>query len=156
VVLEATGAWFPTLRPVPRNRFRETATLAPGGDLANIIGLSELRREEVLALDPIDTRKAQSFDWPASQVGRMEGPPRGVKETMAHDPGLPRLVMFHDSFGNALVPFLSEHFSRAVHVSHGMGFDAPLLERERPDVVFQELTERYLWVDFPAAYENRP
>jgi hypothetical protein len=64
--------------------------------------------------------------------------------------------MFHDSFGMALVPFVAEHFSRAVYVSRDMGFEESILEREKPDLVIQEITERYLWVDYPKTHENRP
>ena len=67
-----------------------------------------------------------------------------------------RMVLLHDSFGEALKPFLAEHFSRAVYVSNAMGFEDALLEREHPDLVIQEITERYLWLDFPARYRNRP
>jgi hypothetical protein len=69
---------------------------------------------------------------------------------------LPRLVMFHDSFGGALQPFFAEHFSKAVFVSKGMGFEEALLEQERPQVVLQELTERYLWVDWTKVYKEGP
>jgi hypothetical protein len=56
--------------------------------------------------------------------------------------------MFHDSFGLSLQPFLSERFARIVY-SSGSGdwrrnFDPGLVERERPQVVIQEIAERLL------------
>ena len=51
-------------------------------------------------------------------------------------PGLPRAVMFRDSFASWLIPFLSEHFSRIVF-SWEYSFDRALVEREHPDVVIQ-------------------
>lgn len=54
---------------------------------------------------------------------------------------LPRLVMFSDSFGDALFPFLSEHFSRSLYLS-GTNPDFQLIREERPDIVIIELVER--------------
>jgi hypothetical protein len=59
------------------------------------------------------------------------------------DPGLPRAVVFHDSFIGHLVPTLSEHFRRVVYATT-YEFDRTLLEWERPDVVIQEVVERFL------------
>jgi len=64
------------------------------------------------------------------------------------DPSLPRAVMFQDSFGDALRPFLSEHFQR-VFYSWQVLFDPAVIERERPRVVPQEMVERALMEDFP-------
>jgi hypothetical protein len=56
--------------------------------------------------------------------------------------------MFHDSFGVRLIPFLSEHFARIVYSSGPAdwrrNFDPQLVERERPQVVIQEIAERLL------------
>lgn len=57
------------------------------------------------------------------------------------DSRLPRLVMFSDSFVEALIPFLSEHFSRSLYLS-GTNPDFQLIREERPDVVIIELVER--------------
>jgi hypothetical protein len=56
---------------------------------------------------------------------------------------MPRAVVFRDSFSNALVPFLSEHFERVVWV-----WDRDVLPevvlREQPDLVIQEVVGRFL------------
>ncbi len=56
--------------------------------------------------------------------------------------------MFRDSFATWLVPQLSENFSRVVY-SWQYTFDCQLVERERPDVVIQELVERVLMSPAP-------
>jgi len=63
--------------------------------------------------------------------------------TESPDPAAPRLVMLHDSFGDSLKPLLAEHFRRAAF------FRTPrvslqALDREKPDVVIQEIVERSL------------
>ena len=64
------------------------------------------------------------------------------------DTRLPRAVVFCDSYIGALAPFLSEHLSRVVYLPEDApGFDADVVERERPDVVIHEMTERKLFLD---------
>ena len=59
-----------------------------------------------------------------------------------------RLVMYRDSMAIPLIPLLSENFARAVYVS-SRRLDPALIEREKPDVVIEELVERSL--NAPAA-----
>ena len=73
---------------------------------------------------------------------------QGVYISEIDDASLPRAVMFQDSFGHALRPFLSEHFQRAFY-SWQVLFDPAVIEGERPGVVLQELVERSLMEDFP-------
>ena len=54
-----------------------------------------------------------------------------------------RLLFLHDSFGAALMPFLSRHFSR-IYAPNGWAFDGSTVLRERPEVVLIELVERRL------------
>ena len=58
-------------------------------------------------------------------------------------PGRPRAVVFRDSFGSALIPFLSEEFSRAVYLWQ-YNVDPDVVLAERPDVVIQEWVGRRL------------
>jgi hypothetical protein len=77
-------------------------------------------------------------------------PPPGSKEVLVwemDDPALPRAVMFHDSFAEPLRPLLAEHFARLA-CSWQDDFAPAFVERERPQVVLQEMVERLLMVDF--------
>jgi hypothetical protein len=62
---------------------------------------------------------------------------------MLPDQSQPRVVIFRDSFASALIPFLSEHFSRAVYLWQN-NVDPQVIEDERPDVVIHELVGRRL------------
>ena len=64
-------------------------------------------------------------------------------------PGLPRAVVLRDSMAIALIPLMSETFSRVVYVSTRQ-LDRALIEREKPDIVIEELVERSLHA--PAAF----
>ena len=62
-----------------------------------------------------------------------------------NNPKLPKLVMFRDSFGNKLIPFISEHFRRSYYYWGSIPFSYSIIEKEKPDMVIMELTERELW-----------
>ena len=69
--------------------------------------------------------------------------------TEIDDPSLPRAVIFRDSFVSRLVPFLSEHFSRAVYCGRTIS-TRTLVEQEHPDVVIQEIVGRHLYGFIPS------
>ena len=55
---------------------------------------------------------------------------------------LPVLVAFRDSFSTALVPFMSEDFSRSVFLwQHNV--DLSIIDKEKPDIVILEFVERF-------------
>ena len=56
-------------------------------------------------------------------------------------PGLPRAVVYRDSMAIPLVPMLSENFSHVVYVS-SQRLDPAFIQREKPDVVIEEMVER--------------
>jgi hypothetical protein len=53
-----------------------------------------------------------------------------------------RAFIVHDSFLNAVQPFLARHFRRSLFVR--WLFPAAVIAEERPDVVIEEMTERLL------------
>ena len=59
------------------------------------------------------------------------------------DPRLLRAVMFRDSFGNALVPYMAENFKRILFVWN-RDIDPRIIKLEQPDVVIQEIVGRFL------------
>jgi alginate O-acetyltransferase complex protein AlgJ len=58
-------------------------------------------------------------------------------------PAGPRAIVYRDSFGDYLQPFLSSAFARTTWL-WTRTIDMPLIERERPDVVIQVVAERFL------------
>src|SRR5262249_49368144 len=64
--------------------------------------------------------------------------------TEVADATLPRAVMIRDSFSVGLFPFLSEHFQRIAYHWGSLDFPRSVILDEHPDVVIQEMAERYL------------
>jgi len=98
---------------------------------------SRVREDDVAPLGKVlaDTTRC------AHRIDRNEFP--GFEMYVCDKPGLPRAVMLRDSMAIALIPLLSENFSRIVYVS-SRTLDRDLIEREKPDIVIEELVERSL------------
>jgi alginate O-acetyltransferase complex protein AlgJ len=116
-----------------------------GLDLAGMMGLTRVLREVDMTLVPRRPRRARVLEpagaGPTDEEGRLV--------TAIDDASLPRAVIFRDSFTSRLVPFLSEHFSRAVYLWQN-DFDAAVVTQEHPDVVIQQIVGRHLYNFIPS------
>lgn len=139
-IVDAARVQVPAIPPPwTRSDFTAVARDVEAKDLAGMMGLKRVLREEDLLLVPGRPRLARVVEPAGAQPTDEEG--RLVTEI----PGshLPRAVIFRDSFASRLVPFLSEHFSRAVYLWQN-DFDAAVVEAEHPDIVIQEIVGRHL------------
>ena len=128
-----------------REDFEAKEVATHGLDLAGMIGLTRVLRETDLRLIPTRQRRARVVE-PAGAPATEE---TGRLVTEIDDPELPRALIFRDSFASALVPFLSEHFSRAVYLWQD-DFDAAEVLNERPRIVIQEIVGRHLYSFLPS------
>jgi alginate O-acetyltransferase complex protein AlgJ len=133
-ILTAVG-----LRPKERSQFEERDLVTPGLDLAGMLALGRWMHEDNLMLIPRTPRLARVTEPARFDPGFNEG--RVVTEIP--DRTLPRLLVFRDSYFNALIPFVSEHFSRAVYMWQ-YEIEPNLIAAEQPDVVIQEWAGRRL------------
>ena len=102
-----------------------------GGDLANMLGVPELFNERFNAMTP----RGQTL------------PPRDERDQLYEingDPGMPRLVMYHDSFGSELIPLLARSFSHGAYFWGKHNMRAEFITAEQPDLVIDEFAERFL------------
>lgn len=130
------------LNRTPRG-YDPVETMTEGWDLARMMGLEDIVHEENRQLVPRAPRRARVVEQDRPDANWNNG--RVALEV--NDPALPRLVMFRDSFGSALVPFLAEHFRRSVFLWQ-YDFDPQVIEREKPDVCIWLMTSRRLqWFD---------
>lgn len=142
-ILMGLRQWYPQLEPTPAAAFVPNIRTGWSGDLATMLGLDGRLSEDKLELAPRNGRAARGAD----PGPRPEDPQRNLSAAERGTASLPRAVMFHDSFGLSLQPFVAESFSRIVFSSGPTNwrrnFDAALVERERPAVVIQEIAERF-------------
>jgi hypothetical protein len=137
-IMRALASTDPRLAPAPRNDFDPGEIRTPGLDLAGMSGLTQVLHEDDLTLTPRHRH--------ARIIEPLHPDPHGIEGRLVTEiPGsrLPRLLAFRDSFGSALIPFLSEHFSRAVYLWQNY-IDLDVIAREHPDIVIQEWVGRRL------------
>ena len=145
-IINAVRGRVPSTPPAwTRSDFTPVERTVEGMDLAGMMGLTRVLREVELALVPTHPRRARVVE-PAGAAPTAE---EGRLVTEIDDPSLPRAVIFRDSFVSRLVPFLSEHFSRAVYLWQN-DFDAHAVEQEHPDIVIQEIVGRHLYNFIPS------
>jgi len=132
---------FPAISPPAITDFSVTFETVRRGDLVDMLAITgDILSERVPRLIPKDVKKAPDLAWVDLQN------PFKIEEMVVKTMGnntLPRMVMFRDSFATPLIPFISAHFSRSVYV-WSFSFDPDLILREKPNVVIDELNERYL------------
>jgi hypothetical protein len=140
-ILQRLGALLPTKlnpKPAPVERGRHES---PGLGLAGLVGLENVLGEEILSARLSRPRARIAREHRARYDQRTRD-----LEPVAHgipDPQLPRAVVFRDSFGNALIPFLSEHFQRVLYV-WDRDVDPQVVKTEKPDIVIQQIVGRFL------------
>jgi hypothetical protein len=141
-IVDALTEEFPALRPPSRSAFEPRVERSPGLDLAGMLGLTDVLSEEDLVLVPKHS---------IVRILEPQNPNRRLTHarivTEAPNRG-PRALVFMDSFGPGLVPFLSEAFSRAVYLWQD-NIDPQVVQQESPQVVIQEWVGRALSTDHP-------
>lgn len=145
-IVESIRRQLPSVPPPwSRADFDAVSRETGGRDLAGMLGLTRVLHEEDLALLPKRPRQARVIEPPGAEPTAEEG----LLITEIPGSTLPRAVIVRDSFMSALVPFLSEHFSRAVYVWQ-KDFDATTVKEEHPDVVIHEIVGRHLYNFIPS------
>jgi hypothetical protein len=137
-IVAALAAAVPELRQPSRIAFEPRAARSAGLDLAGMMGLTHALEEEDLVLVPRRPTTVRIVE-PLHPNRRLMHA-RIITESAG--PG-PRAVVFMDSFGAGLVPFLSEQFSRAVYLWQNH-MDPGIVLKERPRIVIQEWVGRRL------------
>lgn len=138
-IQKRVAEWFPAVAPLPLDAF-EVTPRRRRGDVARMLGLADLMfadYPEVKLRGP--SRSAETKNGVFDLVGRL--PPHRLP--FAHeidDPALPRVVMFRDSFTNALLPYLGQHYQRIAY--YWTNFIPGVVRHEKPQLVIEERAER--------------
>lgn len=138
-----SGGRLTGVAPDPLDRFTRVDAPSPGWDLTRMLGLETWVLEDDIRLHA---------KQPGARVVEPAQPdPDNVEARLATEHqrrDLPRAVVFRDSFGSALVPFLSEHFSRALYLWE-YDVDPRVVAQEGAQVVIQEWAGRRLSTRLP-------
>ena len=140
-ILERLSQILPSIRDQPAVEFTRTDAQEPGLGLARIVGMAYEFPESVTRVDVASPRSRIARKYRARYEQRLEHlKPVAHGVEASH---YPRAVMFRDSFANALIPYLSEHFERILYV-WDRDVDTRVVDIEQPDIVIQEIVGRFL------------
>lgn len=141
-IIKSLTSWFPAMVPFRVDDFSISLKDHSGGDLTNMIGGQEFLSDE----NYIFTPKKPFTAIKSEKNERMTDPFTMTKE----GEGLPRVVIFRDSFFAALIPFFTEHFSVSRYIWSRWNSQTPMEEivaKYQPQVVIEEVLERYIKTD---------
>ena len=147
-IVDVLRKHFPAIVPLTRDQFRVESYAWLPGDLAYMLGLSDhLHEDRVLYFNK---------NWYAARGVSYDGPRNPhyfemPQYSITGNPSLPTAVVFHDSFWWELLPFFAEAFNKALYVwlfpqteNELRFFNKAIIEKEQPDIVIEEFTERYI------------
>jgi hypothetical protein len=134
-ILRELAKSFSEMQPLKESASLEPKGTSHDGDLSRMLGMGGLLSEEMTEF----TLRSQGYTLNSDSTGGFE---LFTSENKRRD--LPKLIMFCDSFGNAIMPFLAQHFSRGVFAFKPQ-FDPIRVEVEHPNVVIEEIAERHLF-----------
>ena len=140
LLMKSLANRFPGLSPIPESSLGFSSVGRHGGDLFNMLGLP--------ADNVADMAKTANLEKLLGMMKNIRAAdlPRKWDAAWDLDTGNagPRAIILRDSFGNALLPLLAIHFSHITsRLDHGWLSD-DVVEKEKPDVVIYEITERFL------------
>jgi len=147
-IIEQLRGAFPSLTPPTLSDFDLVVKEGLGGDLAGLLALRDILHEEATYLVARSHSRAKQS---ATGIDQALVAPNALQQpsaTEVDDRTLPRVVLFMDSFGNALLPYLSNTFSRLL-ILRQYSIDWAIVEKESPDIVIQVIVERQLYAPLP-------
>lgn len=147
-IMLALQADFPILKPRPLSDFQQTTQTGVALDLAQIMAAPELQTDDIVLL-PLYT---SNTTYTQTKYGYR-------RLTIGTNPNtaLPKIVIYHDSFFNRMIDWVGDHFQKSVFIpvnSSSEIWNFSWINRENPDIVILEFTERY--IDQIPNYVNLP
>ena len=136
------------LAPLDLSEFQTLTVDRPAGDLARMLGWEGFLNENGTLL--IEPRAHLPLIPPrAEAIADRQWIPGTEPQVTENPTKTGRVVMFRDSFASLLIKFLGYDFNRVVYLWR-QNWDKELIERERPDIVIDEMIERSLISRDPA------
>ncbi|MBB6454562.1 hypothetical protein HNQ94_003051 [Salirhabdus euzebyi] len=138
-IVNVIGEDFENIKPLSIGKYSLNYS-SGGGDLAFMLSMNDILLEERINLDPTFKSAVKDIEIDKSIY---PNPNRLVVKGNESISNSYKLLMFRDSFSNALIPYLSENFSSSIYV-WDYAFNTDIIQHEKPDIVIHELAERYL------------
>ena len=146
-LIQALSRQIPDLKPLPLNAFDRQPTNIPAGDLAEIAGNTSMRETQQVRFTPRPPLKPFKVTTDPSRL--LKKWTKGTDPTISEsDRPRGKAILFRDSFSSSWKPILGYHFKEVLYIWQYY-WDAAFLEREKPDVVIDEILERFFNTEDP-------
>jgi hypothetical protein len=150
-VLQALAQQVPELHPMTRDEFawQWMPETKGSGDLARILGQQDQIKERNLVDAKANPSLSilQSLELSPERLKR-EWKPRTEPWVTINPQASGKVVVFHDSFAGGWLKFLGQNFHEVIYLWE-YHLDKEFLEREKPDIVIDEILERFLYIEDP-------
>ena len=148
-MMAVVHSFFPEVDPLGTEALTREVKPSVRGDLANMIGMQGILRENAPFLtvtSPRSQRDESHNDFLALFAQRYK---EGYRQPFMSqcETGKRTVVVFRDSFFTDIIPFFSETFRHATYIyeTYNEGIMAEMLARNlKPDLVIEEIIERDL------------
>jgi len=128
-------------KPLPYTAFEPSLSQEKGGDLSALLGGQEMTERDTIQLKPRAPLRLPEIKSDPN-IFVTQGPPHTPPVFTENPTRKYALLSFRDSFSNSWIPFVGCHFRRAVYIWQ-YNWNGQVIEREKPDVVVDEIVERF-------------
>jgi hypothetical protein len=149
---------FPNLPDLSIDDFEVKEEIIQGKNTANMLNMVEQFEDIKLVFN-------QKFSSKAMKVNKVGYPiPEGFPYPWAFETNyetgvdsLPKILVIHDSFTNALIPFMNQSFNRSVFIFDAWNYKSNehIVRNEHPDIVLYIVLES-LWNGFITGIDKSP
>jgi len=148
-IVRALARQVPRLTPLPLDAFERKLAPNPGGDLGVVLNDSKARETQMIVLEP---RPPLHRLQPEAVPSRLPDHwLKGGEPTVTRSQsGQGKVIVFRESYAGGFVPFLGYHFKEILYIWH-YHWNVPFLEREKPDIIVDEILDHYFNKEDPAA-----
>ena len=146
-IMEAISNDFPGLESDELSDFKIETVEVPGKNLTQLMGIYEEVNELEVICKPSFITKAKKGEKHNYQVPEYFPFKNSYERVFVTDDSKkPKILVIHDSFGSALIPFLIEHFSKSVFIFDAWqhNLNESILFNEKPDIYIQLVSESLL------------
>jgi hypothetical protein len=142
-IMRRLGGQLPGLEPMQLDAFEVRRLPYRGGDLARMLAQEQsIAEPQCLILAPRPPLEALEAKPNPLILPKPWSP--GEEPIFVDNPAQKhKAVIFRDSFASLLTPFFGYHFKRTVLIWQ-RAWDTNVIQREQPDVVIDEILERFL------------
>jgi len=161
-LLERLARQLPNLTPLPLETLDWTPVeCRKGGDLTRMTGTADIHWETA-SLEPVVLKPMAPLEDVYDPV-RL--PQRGIKQTWPfftlNTNATGRAIIVRDSFACGWYPYLGQHFREVIYLwkyendRPEYEWNRTLIEREKPDLVIDEMLERFFSIEDPLALAHK-